>query len=65
MESSHSSKIRSDKTTARATFWAYTYASYNASSVSSESRTLTNSYLKCWNTPGLYADQICKRTEHQ
>jgi prepilin-type processing-associated H-X9-DG protein len=47
--------------TARATFWAYTYASYNVSSVTAESRTLTNSYNKCWNTPGLYADQICKR----
>jgi prepilin-type processing-associated H-X9-DG protein len=47
--------------TSRATFWAYTYASYNVSSVTAESRTLTNSYNKCWNTPGLYADQICKR----
>jgi prepilin-type processing-associated H-X9-DG protein len=47
--------------TSRATFWAYTYASYNQSSITAESRTLTNSYNKCWNTPGLYADQICKR----
>jgi len=47
--------------TRRATFWAYTYASYNQSSISAESRTLTNSYNKCFNTPGLYQDQICKR----
>ncbi len=47
--------------TRRATFWAYTYASYNQSSISTESRTLTNSYNKCANTPGLYQDQICKR----
>src|SRR5262245_8736525 len=37
--------------TRRATFWSYTYASYNASSVTAESRTLTNSYNKCANTP--------------
>ena len=47
--------------TRRATFWAYTYASYNQSSITAESRTLTNSYNKCANTPGLYADQVCKR----
>ncbi|HEY2783991.1 MAG TPA: DUF1559 domain-containing protein [Fimbriiglobus sp.] len=47
--------------TRRSTFWSYTYASYNQSSISAESRTLTNSYNKCANTPGLYADQICKR----
>jgi prepilin-type N-terminal cleavage/methylation domain-containing protein/prepilin-type processing-associated H-X9-DG protein len=48
--------------TRRATFWAYTYASYNQSSISTESRTLTNSYNKCANTPGLYQDQTCKRS---
>jgi len=44
----------------RATFWAYTYASYNQSSVTIESRTLTNSYQKCANAPGLWQDQTCK-----
>jgi prepilin-type N-terminal cleavage/methylation domain-containing protein/prepilin-type processing-associated H-X9-DG protein len=44
----------------RATFWAYAYASYNQSSVTVESRTLTNSYQKCANAPGLWADQTCK-----
>ncbi len=46
--------------TRRATFWAYTYASYNQSSVTVESRTLNNSYNKCASTPGLYGDQTCK-----
>jgi prepilin-type processing-associated H-X9-DG protein len=44
----------------RATFWAYTYASYNQSSVTVESRTLTNSLEKCRRTPGLQGDQLCK-----
>jgi prepilin-type N-terminal cleavage/methylation domain-containing protein/prepilin-type processing-associated H-X9-DG protein len=46
--------------TRRATFWAYSYASYNQSSVTVESRTLTNSYNQCANAPGLYGDQTCK-----
>jgi len=48
-------------TTRRATFWAYTYACYNQSSATVESRHLTNSYVKCANTPGQYGDQLCKR----
>jgi len=52
----------------RATFWAYTYASYNQSSVWPESRALTNRYgdtnvagTGCSAPPGLYGDQPCKR----
>ena len=49
-------------TTRRATFWAYTYASYNQSSISDESSTLNNSYVECANAPGnKYGDQMCKR----
>ena len=33
--------------TRRATFWAYTYASYNQSSISDNSCTLTNEYNRC------------------
>jgi prepilin-type N-terminal cleavage/methylation domain-containing protein len=47
--------------TRRATFWAYTYASYNVSSITAESRHLTNEYNRCAVTPGLYGDQLCKR----
>lgn len=53
--------------TRRATFWAYTYASYNASSVYPESRILNNYYNKCWAaaspTGALIsnADHVCKR----
>jgi prepilin-type N-terminal cleavage/methylation domain-containing protein len=49
--------------TRRATFWAYTYASYNQSSISDNSCTLTNSYNKCAavNADG-YGDQMCKRS---
>jgi prepilin-type N-terminal cleavage/methylation domain-containing protein/prepilin-type processing-associated H-X9-DG protein len=53
--------------TRRATFWAYTYASYNQSSIYPESRILTNSYNACWDAPGgpgshiSNADQVCKR----
>ena len=47
--------------TRRATFWAYTYASYNQSSITAESRHLTNNYNRCAATPGLYGDQLCKR----
>ncbi|HXG13221.1 MAG TPA: DUF1559 domain-containing protein [Gemmataceae bacterium] len=46
--------------TRRATFWAYTYASYNQSSITVESRTLTTSYNKCATSPGLWGDQTCK-----
>jgi prepilin-type N-terminal cleavage/methylation domain-containing protein/prepilin-type processing-associated H-X9-DG protein len=44
----------------RATFWAFTYASYNQSSVTVESRTLTNEFQKCARSPGLRGDQLCK-----
>jgi len=48
--------------TRRATFWGYTYASYNQSSISDESSTLNNSYNACASTPGnKYGDQMCKR----
>jgi prepilin-type N-terminal cleavage/methylation domain-containing protein/prepilin-type processing-associated H-X9-DG protein len=53
--------------TRRATFWAYTYASYNQSSFSLESRTLGISYNKCWRPDGVHAggvggdDNTCKR----
>ena len=47
--------------TTRATFWAYTYASYNQSSVGAESRLFGMDYAKCAAAPGLYGDQMCKR----
>jgi prepilin-type N-terminal cleavage/methylation domain-containing protein/prepilin-type processing-associated H-X9-DG protein len=54
--------------TRRATFWAYTYASYNQSSIGPESRLFGKPYgasatdtTGCWGTPGLYGDQPCKR----
>jgi len=55
-------------TSSRATFWAYTYASYNQSSVGAESRLYGKPYGAsatdpngCWGSPGLYGDQPCKR----
>jgi prepilin-type N-terminal cleavage/methylation domain-containing protein/prepilin-type processing-associated H-X9-DG protein len=48
--------------TRRATFWAYTYASYNQSSVWPESRSLNTCYNCCAAAPGLYGDQPCKRS---
>jgi prepilin-type N-terminal cleavage/methylation domain-containing protein/prepilin-type processing-associated H-X9-DG protein len=51
----------STTTTSRATFWAYTYASYNQSSVGAESRLFGSDYARCATTPGLYGDQMCKR----
>ena len=51
----------STTTTNRGTFWAYTYASYNQSSVGAESRLFGTDYAKCAATPGLYGDQMCKR----
>ena len=52
--------------TRRATFWAYTYASYNQSSVTAQSRTLNPYYNKCWkpdgvNDGGTGIDNPCKR----
>jgi prepilin-type N-terminal cleavage/methylation domain-containing protein/prepilin-type processing-associated H-X9-DG protein len=58
----------SHTTTRRATFWAYTYASYNQSSIGAESRLFGKHYganstdrTGCWGIPGLYGDQACKR----
>ena len=55
-------------TPTRGTFWAYTYGSYNQSSVGAESRLYGKPYgknasdkLGCWGIPGLYGDQMCKR----
>jgi prepilin-type N-terminal cleavage/methylation domain-containing protein/prepilin-type processing-associated H-X9-DG protein len=52
--------------TRRATFWAYSYASYNQSSFLTESRILNTSYNKCWkpdgvNPGGAGQDNPCKR----
>jgi prepilin-type N-terminal cleavage/methylation domain-containing protein len=49
-------------TSNRATFWAYTYASYNQSSVTTESRVLTNNFAKCAVSPGQGGDNPCKRS---
>jgi prepilin-type N-terminal cleavage/methylation domain-containing protein/prepilin-type processing-associated H-X9-DG protein len=58
----------SSTTITRATFWAYSYASYNQSSVGAESRLFglpyganANDRTGCWGSPGLYGDQSCKR----
>ncbi|HVK14673.1 MAG TPA: DUF1559 domain-containing protein [Gemmataceae bacterium] len=48
--------------TRRGTFWAYTYASYNQGSITTESRILTNSYRQCELTAGQGADNPCKRS---
>jgi len=45
----------------RRTFWAYTYTSYNQSSISDQSRALGPSYLKCAFLPGPGGDNPCKR----
>jgi prepilin-type N-terminal cleavage/methylation domain-containing protein len=54
--------------TGKGTFWAYTYASYNQSSVGAESRLYGKPYgasssdlTGCWALPGKYGDQMCKR----
>jgi len=59
----------SRSTSTRRTFWAYTYASYNQSSVGAESRLYGKPYgtsasdrTGCWGTPSLFNnDQTCKR----
>jgi prepilin-type N-terminal cleavage/methylation domain-containing protein/prepilin-type processing-associated H-X9-DG protein len=55
-------------TNRRGSFWAYTYTSYNQSSIGAESRLFGMHYGNsgshvgtCWGTPGLYGDQLCKR----
>jgi|SRR5262245_2428913 len=45
----------------RGTFWAYTYASYNQGSITTESRILNNSYRNCESQPGQGQDNPCKR----
>ena len=47
----------------RGTFWAYTYASYNQSSFSTLSGTLTTDYNACYNAyrKQRYSDEPCKR----
>jgi prepilin-type processing-associated H-X9-DG protein len=45
----------------RRTFWAYTYTSYNQSSISDQSRILNNSYLACYYSGGPGGDNPCKR----
>ncbi|HVL14269.1 MAG TPA: DUF1559 domain-containing protein [Gemmata sp.] len=49
-------------TSRRATFWAFTYASYNQSSVTTESRILSNDYTRCNNMPGQGGNNPCKRS---
>jgi prepilin-type N-terminal cleavage/methylation domain-containing protein/prepilin-type processing-associated H-X9-DG protein len=46
----------------RRTFWAYTYTSYNQSSITEQSRILGNSYTRCAQLPGPGADNPCKRS---
>jgi prepilin-type processing-associated H-X9-DG protein len=48
--------------TRRATFWGYTYVSYNESSISTESRVLNNDYVACVTTPGQGGANPCKRS---
>jgi prepilin-type N-terminal cleavage/methylation domain-containing protein len=57
-----------NSTVRRTTFWAYTYTSYNQSSIGPESRYFGFHYGNsgtdpgtCWGTPGLNGDQLCKR----
>lgn len=45
----------------RSTFWAYSYTSYNSSSISDQSRTLNYSYIKCDAAGGPGGDNPCKR----
>jgi prepilin-type processing-associated H-X9-DG protein len=47
--------------TRRRTFWAYSYTSYNQSSLSMETRTLNTDYEKCIATPGVNGENPCKR----
>jgi prepilin-type N-terminal cleavage/methylation domain-containing protein/prepilin-type processing-associated H-X9-DG protein len=53
--------------TRRSTFWAYSYASYNQSSIGPQSFHLMNQYGNgaagsgCYTPTTMYADQMCKR----
>jgi prepilin-type N-terminal cleavage/methylation domain-containing protein/prepilin-type processing-associated H-X9-DG protein len=49
-------------TSTRGTFWSYTYASYNQSSVTTESRILNNDFDRCATQPGQGDDNPCKRS---
>jgi len=46
----------------RRTFWAYSYTSYNQSSISLESRTINTDYQKCIDTAGANGANPCKRS---
>lgn len=46
----------------RRSFWAYSYTSYNESSMSMESRTINTDYDKCVKTPGANGANPCKRS---
>ena len=48
--------------TRRASFWAFTYASYNQGSITTESRVLNNDYVKCVVTDGQGDSNPCKRS---
>jgi prepilin-type N-terminal cleavage/methylation domain-containing protein/prepilin-type processing-associated H-X9-DG protein len=57
-----------NSTVRRTSFWAYTYTSYNQSSIGPESRYFGMHYGNdanhrgtCWGTPGSNQDQLCKR----
>ncbi len=52
---------RNDVSSRRATFWSYTYASYNQSSVTTESRIVGNDFAKCSSTAGMGGCNPCKR----
>src|SRR5262249_30210347 len=53
--------------TRRATFWAYTYASYNQSGIGPQTFHLNNRYGNgqagsgCYTPTTMYGDQMCKR----
>jgi prepilin-type processing-associated H-X9-DG protein len=53
--------------TRRSTFWAYTYASYNQSSIGPQNFHLLSKYGNntagsgCWTPTTMYGDQMCKR----
>ena len=53
--------------TRRATFWAFTYASYNQSGIGPQNFHLMNKYGSnragsgCWTPTTMYGDQMCKR----
>src|SRR5262249_16510864 len=50
-----------EQASGRATFWSYTYASYNQASVTTESRVLNNTFVRGEETAGQGGGQPCKR----